>query len=62
LTSAQANSQGYTATNVYRSASGAAAGAGVNLTNVCAGDLAPLCSDMLGNPRPVSGSWSAGAY
>jgi hypothetical protein len=62
LTATQANTQGYTAPNVYRSASGSAAGAGVNLTSVCAGDLAPLCKDMLGNPRPASGSWSAGAY
>jgi hypothetical protein len=37
------------------------AGAGTNLTSLCTGGLAPLCSDIGGNPRPASGAWSAGA-
>lgn len=35
-----------------------------NLTALCSGSLAPLCSDMAGAARPVSGThaWDAGAY
>jgi hypothetical protein len=35
--------------------------AGANLTSLCNGDLAPLCSDIGGSSRPTSGSWTAGA-
>jgi len=35
---------------------------GVNLTSLCSGKLAALCSDLAGNPRPSSGSWTIGAY
>ena len=37
-------------------------GAGANLTTLCTGNLAPLCSDASGSPRPTSGPWTAGAY
>ncbi len=37
-------------------------GAGVNLTNLCSGNLAPLCSDKAGTARPASGNWDDGAY
>jgi hypothetical protein len=36
-------------------------GAGTNLTSLCTGSLAPLCSDKNGNARPPSGNWTAGA-
>lgn len=41
-----------------------AIGAGTNLTSLCDSDsnLAPLCSDKAGRPRPASGAWDAGAY
>ncbi len=35
--------------------------AGVNLTPLCTGRLAPLCKDRLGNQRPASGAWDMGA-
>ena len=37
-------------------------GKGKNLTSLCSGNLTALCSDILGNPRPASGSWDSGAY
>lgn len=40
----------------------AARGIGTNLTSLCTGNLAPLCSDAAGNARPSSGAWDAGAY
>ena len=40
----------------------AAIGAGANLTNVASGDLAGLGSDIIGAPRPTTGSWDAGAF
>jgi hypothetical protein len=40
----------------------AAIGLGANLTSSCSGNLAPLCTDKAGNPRPSSGAWDAGAY
>jgi hypothetical protein len=35
---------------------------GINLTSLCSGYLAPLCSDYAGNPRPENGAWTVGAY
>jgi len=37
-------------------------GTGTNLSSLCNGDLAPLCSDKAGTPRSSSGSWTIGAY
>jgi hypothetical protein len=47
-------------------------GLGANLTSLCSGQLAPLCSDkptqvgiggsLTSNARPSTGSWDAGAY
>lgn len=37
-------------------------GVGANLTSMCTGDLAPLCTDKAGVARPASGVWDAGAY
>jgi hypothetical protein len=43
-----------------------AIGAGNNLFGTCNGQpnpgLGALCSDKVGNPRPTSGAWDAGAY
>jgi hypothetical protein len=36
--------------------------AATNLTSLCTGNLAALCYDAGGNPRPSSGNWDAGAY
>jgi hypothetical protein len=36
--------------------------AGINLTGLCTGNLAPLCSDINGRPRPTSGPWDVGAF
>ncbi len=36
--------------------------AGANLSSLCTGNLAPLCSDRAGNPRPATGAWDIGAY
>jgi hypothetical protein len=33
-----------------------------NLTSLCSGNLAALCSDINGNARPTTGGWPAGAY
>lgn len=44
------------------SAGSAAIGAGTNLTEAAKGILAPLATDKLGNARPASGPWDAGAY
>lgn len=61
------NGEGYTAlfaptasTNdsvTFASGSGTA-----NLTSLCSGNFAALCSDINGNARPASGGWQAGAY
>ena len=37
-------------------------GAGTNLSSLCTGNLAQLCSDKAGNPRSTSGAWTIGAY
>jgi hypothetical protein len=37
-------------------------GKGANLTSLCTGNLAALCSDIAGNPRPSTGPWTIGAY
>lgn len=37
-------------------------GLGANLSGLCAGPLAALCTDMGGASRPSSGEWDAGAY
>jgi hypothetical protein len=39
-----------------------AIGAGTNLTSKCTGALAGLCTDILGNARPTTGAWTAGAF
>ncbi len=39
-----------------------AIGAGANLTSLCTGLLAPLCSNIDGVPRPPAGPWNAGAF
>jgi len=39
----------------------AAKGAAANLTAQCS-TYPALCSDILGNPRPATGAWDAGAY
>ena len=39
-----------------------AIGTAVNLTSLCTGRLAPLCTDAAGNPRSSSGNWDPGAY
>jgi len=36
--------------------------AGTNLTPLCTGNLAALCSDKSGVTRPANGSWDIGAY
>ena len=36
--------------------------AGANLTSLCSGNLAALCKDASGNPRPSMGAWDIGAY
>jgi len=36
--------------------------AGANLTSLCSGALAPLCSDINGKARPTSGGWDSGAF
>ena len=43
-------------------AGSSATGAGTNLTSLCSGALVPLCSNIYGAPRPVSGPWNAGAF
>ena len=52
------SSANLTATGVPQSGS-AVMGAGSNLTSL---SITPLNSDILGTPRPSSGSWIAGAY
>jgi hypothetical protein len=38
-------------------------GHGTNLTSLCTGGtIDNLCKDRLGNARPTSGAWDAGAY
>ncbi len=39
-----------------------ASGEGTNLSSMCTGDLAPLCTTIGGTQRPSTGSWNAGAY
>jgi len=65
-----ANGQGYTGGNNWSPtfASNSTVGAGTNLTSMCSGLLAALCSTTtLGNTisaaaRPSSGAWDVGAY
>jgi hypothetical protein len=40
----------------------AAIGMGTNLTSLCGGNLAQLCTDRAGVVRPSTGSWDIGAY
>lgn len=40
----------------------AATDAATNLTSLCAGPLAALCTDIAGRRRPAQGPWNAGAY
>ena len=37
-------------------------GSGTNLSSLCNGTMTALCSDIAGNPRPSTGSWTVGAY
>jgi hypothetical protein len=39
-----------------------AIGAASNLSSQCVGVAAPLCTDKVGNARPTSGAWDAGAF
>jgi hypothetical protein len=63
-------SQGYTAANLYAptlSSNDTVVYSGTNYTSLCSTNfnglpLSNLCYDILGNARPVSGSWQAGAY
>lgn len=64
-----ASSQGYVIANLFSptliSNSTVTFGSGsttANLTSLCTGYLASLCSDINGNSRPSSGGWQAGAY
>ncbi|MBZ5666380.1 MAG: hypothetical protein LAO30_17430 [Acidobacteriia bacterium] len=69
-----AASQGYSPSNNYAptaSSNDTVAFAGnansQNLTNLCSSNLnglslSALCFDILGNPRPATGGWQAGAY
>ena len=64
-----ANGEGYTASDLFEPTASsddtvtAASGSGTaNLTSLCSGYLAALCSDINGNPRPATGGWQAGAY
>ena len=59
--SAYVTSANLTSSGVPNSGS-AVLGAGANLTSLCTGNLAPLCSDINGNARPSSGAWDVGAY
>lgn len=64
-TTAAANAQGYTLANNWAptSSSGITVGHGTNLTSLCTGGtIDNLCKDRLGNARPTSGAWDAGAY
>ncbi len=51
-----------TTTGLPTSTSSPLVQAGINLTSLCSGNLAPLCYDKLGNPRPKQGNWDIGAY
>ena len=67
MTTAVAQSQGYTIGNSFEptSSSSGTVGAGLNLSADCVPISAALCSDRLGVGRPGSGGstmWDAGAY
>jgi hypothetical protein len=70
LTHAQAASQGYATSNNWAPTSGSnsTAGAGTNLTSLCATVSSVLCSattagnGMAAVARPPSGAWDVGAY
>jgi hypothetical protein len=69
-----ATSSGYTQINNFAPTSASSptvtfanSSGSTNLTNFCSTSLGgvsltPLCYDILGNPRPASGGWQAGAY
>jgi hypothetical protein len=65
-----ANGQGYSSSNNFAPTSSSNATvtfSGTNLASLCPTSvggvsLAPLCSDIKGNPRPGTGAWQAGAY
>jgi hypothetical protein len=59
--SAYVSNANLSATGVPQSGS-SVTGAGANLTSICTGQLAALCSDIDGNARPASGAWTVGAY
>lgn len=49
--------------STYKIQSGSAAiGLATNLTSLCTGSLAPLCTDKAGVVRPQTGAWDAGAF
>jgi hypothetical protein len=56
------SSLGLDTTTGIPSSSSPVIGTGTNLSSLCNGDLAPLCSDKAGTPRSSSGSWTVGAY
>jgi hypothetical protein len=65
MTTAQASSQNYTASNGFQpsSPSVGTVGVGFNLTSSCGSAGTPLCSDLLGVLRPGGTSpWDVGAY
>ena len=68
-TLAQGSSQGYVQGNLYAPTASsndtvtfASGSTTANLTSLCSGFLAALCSDINGTARPTSGGWQAGAY
>lgn len=74
ITPTNSTSQGYTAGNNFAPTVGtndtvtfASGGNSINLTSLCSSSsggvsLSPLCQDINGNARPVSGGWQAGAF
>jgi hypothetical protein len=74
VTPAAATSQGYVPANDFAptaagnsSVTFANGGHSTNFTSLCGQtvhnlSLAALCQDILGNPRPATGGWEAGAY
>ena len=69
MSPASASSQGYTISNQFAptlSSNSTVTYSGTNFTSTSPGcgtsGLSTLCSDILGNSRPASGSWNAGAY
>jgi chitodextrinase len=64
MSHAAAASQGFTAGNSYSetSVSNSTVQIATNLTSLCSGSLASLCTSFNGLTRPASAAWDAGAY